>query len=96
MGNVCLNSEERELTWGYGQMGLLFMHGPEDYRRPPAADRYLTRSKHQQHPDKADSVVVAAFLQLQSIRRQQGTHREEREAWKRLIRYLTKLPPPGN
>lgn len=76
-------------------MGLLFKHGPEDYRRQKAADRQATRSK-QQHPDKADPAIVAAFLQLQSVWRRQGTHREEREVWKRLLHDLTRLQPPGN
>jgi hypothetical protein len=75
-------------------MGLLFMHGPENHRRQNVADRYSTRSK-QQHPDKADPTVVAAFLQLQSVWRRQGAHREEREVWNGLLQDLTRLPLPG-
>jgi hypothetical protein len=52
----------------------------------------------------ADKAVVADFMTLQSVWRRQDTlrstfermpsSREERGAWKHLIEYLTRLPPP--
>jgi hypothetical protein len=90
----CEESEAGKNSREYGKMGYLFMHGPEDYRRQKAADRHPARNK-QQHPDKADPAVVAAFLQLQAVWRRHGTHREEREVWNRLVQDLMRLPPPG-
>jgi hypothetical protein len=54
--------------------------------------------------EEADKVVLADFMTLQSVWRRQDTlrstfermpsSREEREAWKHLIQYLTRLPAP--
>jgi hypothetical protein len=84
-------------------MGYLFMHGPEDYRRP-ASGGACRPTPHTPKIEKADRALVAIFMGLQNAWRRQGTLRrtfngmpssqEEREGWKQLIQYLTKLPPP--
>jgi len=83
-------------------MAYLFLHGPEDHRRPPN-NRKRQSIRQAQHIESADSFVVELFAQLQRIWRQQGaphrtfdqmpSSRQERSGWTRLIRYLSTLPP---
>lgn len=84
-------------------MSFLFKHGPEDYRRP--ATKATSRPRqHTAKIDAADTAVVSVFMALQNVWRHQGTlrrtfngmpaSREERQAWRQLIQYLAKLPPP--
>ena len=83
-------------------MRYLFRHGREAYR--PLATGGANRPKqYTAKIDKADSAMVAIFMELQNVWRRQGTlrrtysgmpsSREERRAWKQLILHLEKLPP---
>jgi hypothetical protein len=84
-------------------MAYLFLHGPEKHWQP-LNNRKRQSSRQAQQIETADSFVVEIFAELQRLWRRQGTLRrtfdgmptshQEREAWKRLIRYLAKLPPP--
>jgi hypothetical protein len=51
--------------------------------------------------ENADKIILADFITLQSVWRQQSNHhrtlrREERQAWGLLIQHLAGLPPPRN
>jgi hypothetical protein len=80
-----LSEKERRRT-----MGLLFKHGPEDYRRQRQTLKI----------EPADRGVVTIFTALQAVWRRQGTlrrtydgmptSREERAGWKHLIEYLAR------
>ena len=84
-------------------MAYLFLHGPEKHWRP-LSNRKRQSSRQAQQIETADSFVVEIFAELQRLWRRQGTLRrtfdgmptspQECEGWKRLIRYLAKLPPP--
>jgi SOS response regulatory protein OraA/RecX len=66
------------------------------------AKRGTPRIKEHLEIKGADKAVLADFMILQSVWRQQErstfkrmpSSREERQAWKHLIQYLTRLPPP--
>jgi hypothetical protein len=63
---------------------------------PARANR---RTAHRATEDVADAPVVATFMTLQAIWREElvrSTYgsRQERRAWDQLIEQLTKLPPP--
>jgi hypothetical protein len=93
-------------------MGLFFKHEPPPRRKTgqnlpvlrgglSAAPRFGARKLI---IAQADYRVVAAFLELQSIWRRQGTLRKtyrdmpcspaESRAWERLLHHLMQLPPP--
>jgi hypothetical protein len=75
-------------------MGYLFWS--LGHHRPPA-------NRRTPKLEQADKAVLADFTTLQSVWRRQDTlrstskrmpsSREERQAWKHLIEYLTRLPP---
>jgi hypothetical protein len=83
-------------------MGYLFWGGLGDHRQP--ANRRTPHIKQRLKIEGADKAVLADFMTLQSVWRRQDTlrstfkgtpsSREERQAWKHLIQYLTRLPPP--
>jgi hypothetical protein len=83
-------------TKGRG-MRYLFFSNARGYYHPAKSGPNL-------HIEQADCAVVAIFRELQNAWQRQGRQRttfdamqasgEERKCWRRLIRYLTRLPPP--
>jgi hypothetical protein len=79
-------------------MKMSYLFWSQGHHRPLANRRQTLKI------ERADKAVLADFMTLQSVWRRQGTlrstfkrmpsSREERQAWKHLIQYLTSLPPP--
>jgi hypothetical protein len=74
-------------------MGYLF------YPNAQVCSGHAAKNSFKTNIEKAGSAVIAIFMELQVVWRRHDTQRksvpvshQERRCWKRLIRYLAKLP----